>query len=476
MKEIKTPLNKIFLESFIDPHLISNERLTDIFDSIKSYEESHDISKFELFHELNENLSKYISDIEATNSEFAKRCLGDIFNTASQVIHSEFNQDDSIKPAIVKLIHPNRKYPFHKPDNKINLKFQLINEGIGYAFNLKIEVVDCEDLKVDNSNIIIYSKIEVESISIELPVSTISNKKSYNPSLLVQWSWQNYDKSYKSESEIFTFESQKEDIDWEEIRNKRPYSLQSVEKEEELVGRKDLVANIHSSLISETIESAMIFGQKRVGKTSIAKILNNKLKKNSNYIPIFIKVGDLNKNSPEKFIKTLGDAIVEEILDHPEINKFNLTNPDFTDGLSPPLANFFKKIKKKEPEIRFVIIIDEFDEIPSELYRYTDIGNTFFHNIRSLSQEGTQIGFILIGGENMQIIRQSTDRLNLFSPFRVDYFDREKLFEDFKELIKHPVQNILEFSDDSINFLYVSCPMGSYSLKELPTIQSTGYP
>ncbi|MBE9176865.1 ATP-binding protein, partial [Synechocystis salina LEGE 06155] len=52
------------------------------------------------------------------------------------------------------------------------------------------------------------------------------------------------------------------------------------------------------------------------------------------------------------------------------------------------------------------------------------------------------------------IIRQSTDRLNLFSPFQVDYFDKAKFFGDFKELIRHPAQDILEFADESIDEIY----------------------
>lgn len=450
MKALKKPANRIFLCSFIDASLISEGRLKELFDSLRAYGEASGVARMEKFHTVDTTFSTYIQDVKQCPSEFSSSCLEGVFGKIQNLIRNDFDKSDIIKPAMVKLLHTNRKYPFHKKNQQVELKLVLRNEGLGHAFNVRIEVMDSDGL-ISDFNQVIESEMKVESFNVVLPVLVLPDKiEGYN--LLIRWSWENYDKSSINEEEIFEFESQKEDINWDELKFRSPYSLQAVATEKDLVGRKELVANIYANLVSDTIGSAMIFGQKRVGKTSIAKALNNKLQKEKKFIPVFIKVGDLDKTSPQNFIKTLGDEIVEETLEHKELSKIG--RAAFDEVLSPPLAKHFKRIKRAASELKFIIIIDEFDEIPSELYRYTDIGSTFFHNIRSLSQEGNQIGFILVGGENMQIIRQSTDRLNLFSPFQVDYFDKEKFFGDFKELIRHPVQNILEFSDESIDEIY----------------------
>lgn len=452
MKTLKKPINKFLLHNFIDSSLLSEERLKELFDALKLYEETSGVSRMEAFQDVNNIFSAYVHDVDQCHSEFASFCLRSVFGKIHNLICDDFGKSDIIKPANVKLFHPDRKYPFHKIDEQIELKFVLMNEGLGYAFDVEIEVVDTDGL-TSEFNQTVATEMKIESINIILPVKVLRNKTE-SPSLLIRYSWRNYDNHCVSEDGLFEFEPQREDIDWDKLRFRRPYSLQAVETEEELVGRKELVENIYTNLISDTIQSTMIFGQKRVGKTSIAKTLANKIQKEIDFVPVFVKVGDLDKTSPKNFIKTLGEAIVEETLYHSELSKLGIEKPIFDEVLSPPLAIYFKRIKRLLPQLKFIIIIDEFDEIPSELYRYTDIGNTFFHNIRSLSQEGTQIGFILIGGENMQIIRQSTDRLNLFSPFQVDYFDKERLFRDFKELIRHPVQAILEFSDESIDEIY----------------------
>ena len=452
MQALRKPANKIIIDNFVEPsYLISEERLRELFNSLKSYEEASGTSRMEMFKSVDDVFTKYVQDVERCPSKVAVICLKDLFSKIHQLIVNDFQKSDIIKPAKVTLIHPNRKYPFHKTNQKIDLKFVIENEGLGYAFNVKVEVLDFEGLESDYSETL-ASELKIESISIVLPVKTTNSV--LNHSLLVQWTWENYDNSISQVEFLFEFESQREDIDWEKIKYKSPYSLHAVFSEEDLVGRKELVENIYGKLISETIESCMIFGQKRVCKTSIAQTLASKISREGKLFSIFIKIGDLDKTSPSNFIRTLGEAIVEETLVNPELNKFEIIKPEFKDSLSPKLASYFKNVRRLAPRLKFVIIIDEFDEIPFELYPYTEAGDSFFHNLRSLSQEGSQIGFILIGGENMQKICESTNKLNLFTPFKVDYFDKEKFFNDFKDLIKQPVQNILDFSDESIEEIY----------------------
>jgi hypothetical protein len=385
MKTLRNPINNFFLCNFVDISLLSEEKLKELFDALNSYEETSGVNRMKVFKDVNDIFSAYIHDIDQFDSEFASLCLRGIFGKIHNLICDDFGKSDIIKPANLSLFHPDRKYPFHKINERIDLKFVLKNEGLGYAFEVEVEVLDADGLTFEFSQIVAI-EMKIESINMVLPV-LVSIDKTENPSLLIRYSWRNYDNKLVCKDELFEFESQKENINWNGLKFKRPYSLQAVETEKELVGRKELVDNIYANLISDTIQSVMIFGQKRVGKTSIAKAIFNKIQKEIDFVPVFIKVGDLDKTSPKKFIRTLGEAIVEETLLSDELSKLEIDKPVFDEVLSPPLAMYFKRIKKLLPKLRFIIIIDEFDEIPNELYRYTDIGSTFFHNIRSLSQE-----------------------------------------------------------------------------------------
>ena len=79
MKTLKRPINKLFLDNFVDSHLISDVRLKELFDSLKSYEETSGISRREVFNTVNNVFTAYISDVEQCSSEIASLCLKDIF-------------------------------------------------------------------------------------------------------------------------------------------------------------------------------------------------------------------------------------------------------------------------------------------------------------------------------------------------------------------------------------------------------------
>ena len=194
----------------------------------------------------------------------------------------------------------------------------------------------------------------------------------------------------------------------------------------------------------------MFCGQRRVGKTSIARILQQKLQQIEGYITIFIEIGALNTLTPDKFVNSLGDAILREIAAQDFSDK---ASSIVFDGSLAPLTPYMKTLHKFRPDIRFVMIFDEFDDVPSELYRYTPIANTFFQNLRSLSSEG-YIGFVLVGGENMLLIQQSTDKLNKFDTVRVDYIDKGRYWNDFQDLVRRPTTGHLEYSDDAVQSLY----------------------
>jgi hypothetical protein len=64
------------------------------------------------------------------------------------------------------------------------------------------------------------------------------------------------------------------------------------------------------------------------------------------------------------------------------------------------------------------------------------------------------IGFVLVDGENMLLIQQSTDKLHKFDTVRVDYFDKGKYWNDFQDLVRRPTNGHLEYSDDAVQSLY----------------------
>lgn len=442
------------LGNFIEEKYLDKENIKDFFELAKQYKNTETIEEsISLFDEVKEKFG-YFSDgfrEEKKINGLGFKCFFSILGKVYHLIEDDFNSNEEIVPTSLSAKLSERKYPFHVRNGDVRIKVSISNTGSGRAFDVRVFLeYDSDFLEIEQDEIAIGSLSPDKTIDVVFKGIIVSESNSIqSEAVLVKALWNNFGGSEGSVEFIGELVAQSPDIDWQSLSEQKPYVLEAVESEKELVGRTELLVSLQAKLTSNQLESSIIYGQKRVGKTSIAKTIKNIISKIPDYTVIFLSIGDLDKTSCENFVSSLGEEICFEIEDSLALD---LQPPEFKGAISP-LVRHFKKIKKIKPERKFVIIIDEFDEIPSELYRYTPIGDTFFHNIRSLSSE-SQIAFLLVGGENMQIIKQSTDRLNKFENFSVDYFDRGKFWNDFQELVRNPVRDVIEFNDDSVVRLY----------------------
>ena len=132
--------------------------------------------------------------------------------------------------------------------------------------------------------------------------------------------------------------------------------------------------------------------------------------------------------------------------------------PDFSSGLAP-LSTFIDEVLRRQ-DVRILFILDEFDELPIELFQRTNVSASLFQPLRQISNKAG-CGFILVGGESMQqIVNGQGDRLNRFRATRVDYFDKSNDWNDFSDLVRLPVQDWLTISDEALNELF-SCSAGN---------------
>jgi hypothetical protein len=104
--------------------------------------------------------------------------------------------------------------------------------------------------------------------------------------------------------------------------------------------------------------------------------------------------------------------------------------------------------------LRILFILDEFDEIPVELYRRGPLGDSFFLTLRTVSGK-PWVGFMLVGGERIDFIKNCQgDTLNKFREILVDYFDKEEHWADYQELVRRPTKHWLEITDGALLALH----------------------
>lgn len=450
MSKLNFHQNKLFLEQFVTPSsLINTERINLVFETAQAYNESSMEDLVISYHNLEAVFNSFLDAAAKNPSIFTERCIVAPVKKIYDFIQDDFKSNDAIQPAKVTLSSLDRKYPFHLRGKRVELKFRMENQGLGYAFDVQVECIDIDKgLKLCNSteNFGLLAPRRSSDIVFEI---VVEDNIEGSPGIIGQISWRNYDNSRQSNDFDFELYPQRTDLNWDELKLEQPYSLEAISKVENLVGRTELIGRLRERLSANQIESSIIYGQKRVGKTSVAEVVQAEFEKKEIYTVIFISIGDLDKITSERFVANLGNRIVR-MVSRASKSFAGIEKPSF-DGALSPLVEYFEDAIDILPEHKFIVILDEFDEIPLDMVGYSNVSDTFFHNIRSISGH---VGFVLVGGENMQIITQSTDRLNKMEVLRVDYFDKGQYWKDFQELVRRPVTGRIEFNDEAINALY----------------------
>ena len=140
--------------------------------------------------------------------------------------------------------------------------------------------------------------------------------------------------------------------------------------------------------------------------------------------------------------------ILSEVLSQSKLK----IEPPKIDSVLAPLGQVFDQIRHRRPSIKMTIIIDEFDEIPRDLYPgQSPTSDTFLNNIRGLNDK-EHVCFVLVGGEKMQQFQGQ--KFNSFDFSAVDYLDKDQYWDDFQSLVQKPVEDIIEYEIAAIEALY----------------------
>ena len=152
------------------------------------------------------------------------------------------------------------------------------------------------------------------------------------------------------------------------------YSLEAITTGKDLIGREAELTGLLQRANQQTVGSAYIYGQKRVGKTSLANALAETLESDpdANWVVIIKGSGDYVSADPMSTIKALGDVLVSEMrVLIPGLE--DIASPDFSNGLAP-LSTFIDEVLRRQ-DVRILFILDEFDELPIELFQRTNMSH-----------------------------------------------------------------------------------------------------
>lgn len=343
-----------------------------------------------------------------------------------------------------------KRYPLHVVGSQIHVFISLTNSGPGTAQDVQAICIgsDCQVISEETR----LGDIPPGQFVLTL-VFEVSRPKDV-VDLIVEISWGVVGEAKRRTAEFgIQAEAQRTDLDWAALSLRQPYSL-DIAYGEDFYGRKDALRRIMRRLSPASMQSCFIAGQKRVGKSSLARAVESSLTRDfkETYRVLYLECGEFRHSSGAETLGALGSRLEEFLVaDLPRNESFE--SEDYTRSLAP-LNRILEKLRQAREELRFVVILDEFDEVNEDLYRYGDLANTFFLNLRTISSK-RNIAFILVGAERMpHVMAAQGEKLNRFERESLDSFDRETEWADYLALVRQPVKEFIEAHESALFSLF----------------------
>lgn len=326
-----------------------------------------------------------------------------------------------------------RRYPLHFPEKTLRITLPFENTGPGIALSVKAIIVSGSEQVYIPGGAIEVGDITAGRFSISFEM--LIEDALQDVPLLVEISWKTARGADRKSSFETSVLGQDENIDWNKLDTEDPYSTE-VAQGDEFVGRSQKVAALVNRILKQRMQSSYITGQKRVGKTSLALAVEDDLSKKSTkderYEVIYVEYGEYAGADAVSTLNALGNSLATSMARHLPPS---LALSYSFDGSLAPLNAIAQAIYAANPELRFIVILDEFDEIHPEMYRHGPLAEAFFSNLRTFSAK-KNIAIILVGGENMPfIIGAQGDQLNKFIREPLDYFSRSTEWDNFCDLV-----------------------------------------
>ncbi len=213
------------------------------------------------------------------------------------------------------------------------------------------------------------------------------------------------------------------------------------------VGREEIMRQLEEVWINkQKLQSAVIFGHRRMGKTSILRNISTRLDEK-------VKLVYVNLLTVGNSIQGVGEvlmAIADSLSD-----TLQIPPPDDHSLINLPYRTFERYLKQIETQLGdtgLIIALDEFEQI-EELIKSDRIPKDFMGVLRGMVQMSPKIAFALAGLHTLE--EMTEDYFNPFFasiiPIRVSFLERATC----RYLLANPGEDFpLDYKPDALDYIY----------------------
>lgn len=450
-KALADPFVRAVIRPFLPAEAL-DEGLTRLCKSIQLCGRLSSPEEYGAYRQALRALKSYSSLVRAHDSTYSERYLASLASKLTQVIEEEYGRSPLATPADLDLQPGAKRYPLHEEGRELVIALSLTNNG-GPALDVELSVLDGEFVACDQATHLLG---DLQGGRHDLSLGALVVSATDGDQLKCELRWTSSDGTDHEDVTSVPILAQRPDVDWDGLRALNPYPNRAVEDPDRLAGREQLLLDLGALASGPEVGSTRISGQKRVGKSSIVRSLAHRLRtvEDHQVDVVFLDVARLGLDDDgESALAGVVQGLRQQLRRQlPELA--GLVGEGRT--AAQDLKTLLEELERgggSSGARRVLLIIDEFDELPNDAFRRGGPADAFFRLLKAWSSDGG-VGFFLVGGERLELaLSQQGDRLNAFRQHRVSYIDiaQEK---DYADLVKRPVQGILEYTGEAVRWLH----------------------
>ena len=293
-----------------------------------------------------------------------RKCIAPFIDTVQSVLQTflERMQDRFSAKIALELEGDElkKRYPLHEEDRKLTVSFPLRNFGPGRAIDVRVTCEDSDDFVEIDSMAISLGNVATGDFEVNYTCRIIQRCSELNFIIRVEWGEIASNRRYE-DAFIVQVLAQAPDIQWSELQYSSPYSTEVAEGAS-FLGREDKVTQLAGKILRTPMEPFYVTGQRRVGKTSLAKaaadFASEKATENSLHVH-YLLWGTVASVDPTSSLRRLGEGI-HAFIARELSEDVGIENGDYFGSLSD-LLSLARLAAEVEPKKRFLIILDEIE-------------------------------------------------------------------------------------------------------------------
>jgi photosystem II stability/assembly factor-like uncharacterized protein/tetratricopeptide (TPR) repeat protein len=211
--------------------------------------------------------------------------------------------------------------------------------------------------------------------------------------------------------------------------------------DEGFYGRRDVFDFVRKTLSSAHQKVIVLFGQRRVGKTSILYQLQKPSNLPEGFHPVYFNLEGRASQNLNEVLCALAEKIVETL------NLPPVAQSEFEGDGDYFSERFLPQAYEALQDQRLLLLFDEFDVMSEEISDETMALNTFFPYLQNRLFDEEKLAYIFVIGRRLEEL--TPEFLATFKQARtrpISFLSRE----DARRLIREPMLGLLEYDDDAI--------------------------